>query len=116
MRATSVHGGLGVQLSMPAVQNARPDASASRFRKSRYCCRTNALVSSLAFGAGAAESLIVTVALEGIANAAPVPVRFDKLTVKTSGPSVKESWVIGIINVFCVSVAANVMVPNVKLK
>ncbi len=40
------------------------------------------------FGAGAAESLIVTVALEGVANATLLPVRLDRFTVNSSDPSV----------------------------
>ena len=83
MSLTSVHCGLGVQLSTWSFQKARPGASGSRFRKSWYCWRTNVPVSSTAFGAGAAESLIVTVAVEGSARAAP-PVRFGRFTVNIS--------------------------------
>src|SRR6478672_5495717 len=97
-------------------QNAKPGGSASRNRKSRYCWRTKASVSSSAFSAGAGESSIVTVALAGEVKTAPAPVGLDKFTLKVSGPSAKESWVIGIVNVFCVCVAANLKVPNVKPK
>src|SRR4029453_15818947 len=99
MRFSCVHCGLGVQLLISPIQNARPVGSASRFRKSRYCWRTKTSVSSIALGAGAAESLIFSVALAGAANAAPVPIGLDSFTVNSSGPSAYESCVIGIVKV-----------------
>ena len=76
-----------LHLSILVFQKAKPAWSASRFRKSWYCCLTKLLVSSIAFGVGEAESLIVTVALDGFIRTAP-PVGLDSLTVKVSGPSV----------------------------
>src|SRR5689334_1279359 len=87
-RVSSVHPGFGVQLSIWAVQKANPSGSASRFRKSRYCCRTKAVVSSLALeGNGVAASVIVTVAVDGSPKVAPAPFTFDSATVNVSGPS-----------------------------
>ena len=96
MRCTSMHaarvcpGGRwagSLHLSMLFFQKARPAASASRFRKSRYCCRTKVVVSSIAFGVGEGESLIVTVAVVRRTSSCAPPVGFDSLTVNTSGPS-----------------------------
>src|SRR5436190_12445723 len=41
------------------VQNCRPAASGSRFRKSRYCCVTKIAVLSIGFGKGDPPALIV---------------------------------------------------------
>ena len=48
------------------------------------------VVSSIAFAVGEVESLIVTVALDGLTSKAPA-VGFDKLTVNVSGPSARLS-------------------------
>src|ERR1044072_4703645 len=40
-------------------QNCRPAASGSRFRKSRYCCRTKKAVASIGFGKPEPHALIV---------------------------------------------------------
>src|SRR5215813_1227068 len=96
IRCTSMHaasvcpGGRcagSLHLSILFFQNASPAGSASRFRKSRYCCRTKVVVSSFAFGVGEAESLIVTIAVDGTMNAAPF-VEYDNFTENVSAPSV----------------------------
>ena len=69
----------------------------------------------MAFEAGDEESLMVTVAVDGVVNAAP-PVRLDKFIVKVSDPSVYESKLIGTSRVFCVSFAANFNVPEIEVK
>src|ERR1043166_9794205 len=53
-RLTETRSGSEPQLVIPSVQKARPAASGSRLRKSRYCWRTNFCASST--GLGRAES------------------------------------------------------------
>jgi hypothetical protein len=49
------------------------------------------VVSSMAFADGTPESLIVTVAVDGLRSKAPAA-GFDRLTANVSGPSVRPSW------------------------
>src|SRR5215831_12988848 len=79
---------------MLLTQNALPEGSDGRFRKSRYNCSTNALLSStMSPGGSTASSLMVTVSVDGPEKAA-VAVRFDSVSVNVSGPSTYESCVV----------------------
>src|SRR4030095_6963582 len=75
MRLTSRHPAFAPQDSMLLTQKARPAESGSRLRKSRYCCRTKNVVSSIGLDVGATTSLsmIVKLAALGEPNPAPAP-------------------------------------------
>src|SRR5215211_2434145 len=56
MRLTSRHCASAPHCSISEVQKARPGASGSRLRKSRYCWRTNFCESSMGLGRPAAAA------------------------------------------------------------
>src|SRR5438876_11759674 len=101
------------QLLMVLTQPANPGGSGSRPRKSMYCWRTKKLVSSIGFGPFTVSlSLIVTVAVDGVPNVAPVGLL--RPTRKVSFPSAYESSTIATEKVFDeASPAAQVSVTKV---
>src|SRR5712692_1778526 len=104
-----------LQLLMVPVQPAKPGGSGSRFRKSRYCCRTKKFVLSIELGPVVVSlSTIITVVVDGVPSAAPVGLL--RLTVKLSVPSAYESSMIATENDFEVSPEAKVTVPMVLMK
>src|SRR5437867_11867843 len=78
------------QLLIVFTQALKPNGSGSRPRKSMYCWRTKKLVPSIGFGPFTVSlSMIVTVAVDGVPNVAPVGLL--RPTRKVSVPSAYES-------------------------
>src|SRR5207249_9317935 len=103
------------QLLIVLVQPSKPNGSGSRPRKSMYCWRTKKFVLSIGFGPSTVSlSVIVTVAVDGVARLAPVGLL--RLTRKVSFPSAYESSTTATEKLFAAaSPAAQVKVPIVLM-